>query len=421
MNSLREARFLASDEGREALARLSDPGDAPTPSGRSRDLLALSKDARKLVGSERAPALLTQLELRSRARAKFARAEQMLFTRDALEQASAEEVARYRARRFEGARLVVDAGCSIGGDLLALASVAPTIGIDLDPTRLFLARENLRVHDLAPASQRLVAADARRFDIDVDGLFADPARRDDARKRLVELDEIRPPFRTFAARLDRIPRIGVKLSPAVDVDRLPQAAEVELISVRGECREAVAWMGELRTCARRATLLPSGETFTARDEAARRVDVPVRGAVTWLFDPDPSLIRAGLLLPFAERHGLDRVDPHLAYLTGERVPESGFVRAYRVIESFRFGLKELRRRVRQHGIGRLEIKKRGFPIVPEELRRKLRLDGERAMTLILARIHDRHEAFLTEAVGDTPPAPSRGEDAPCSDDRSGTS
>jgi hypothetical protein len=49
-----------------------------------------------------ARAALETALLRRRARDKFSRAEEMFFLREALEQASSETVARYRARRFAG-------------------------------------------------------------------------------------------------------------------------------------------------------------------------------------------------------------------------------------------------------------------------------------------------------------------------------
>src|SRR6266511_2969792 len=52
--------------------------------------------------------------LRRRARAKFRHADRMFFTREALEQASSEPVARHRARRFAGLGVVADLCCGIG-------------------------------------------------------------------------------------------------------------------------------------------------------------------------------------------------------------------------------------------------------------------------------------------------------------------
>ncbi|OLT16508.1 hypothetical protein BJF78_13855 [Pseudonocardia sp. CNS-139] len=57
----------------------------------------------------------------------------MFFTRDGLEQSSAEVVARHTARRYAGAATVADLCCGIGGDLLALAAGSAVVAVDRDP------------------------------------------------------------------------------------------------------------------------------------------------------------------------------------------------------------------------------------------------------------------------------------------------
>ncbi len=91
--------FLLSATGRAALAELDDDQLAPAAH------LATAERLRARWGAETAGALLETAQLRQRARAKFARAAQMFFTRDGLEQATAEPVAEHRARRFAAAGL----------------------------------------------------------------------------------------------------------------------------------------------------------------------------------------------------------------------------------------------------------------------------------------------------------------------------
>src|SRR5688500_1564819 len=87
------------------------------------------------VGAEAARWAFLQWELRARARAKFARADEMLFTREALEQATHERVAEYHASRFPHDELVVDMTAGIAADLIALAKRGPAIGYELDSER----------------------------------------------------------------------------------------------------------------------------------------------------------------------------------------------------------------------------------------------------------------------------------------------
>src|SRR5439155_26494413 len=99
---------------------------------------------------------------------------------------------------------------------------------------------------------------------------------------------------------------AVKLSPATNfVGKFP-GAEIELISLRGECKGATIWFGELAGREPfRATVLPSGQSLAA-DPLSARADVALVKA--FVFDPDPSLVRSGLLDVLAERLQLARLD-----------------------------------------------------------------------------------------------------------------
>ena len=89
---------LLSGPGTELLGRL---GEQPLPAG---DALRLGTQLRADYPAGLVAAALAQHELRIAARAKFSRAMRMFFTRDGLEQASAELVSRHRARPVPSGR-----------------------------------------------------------------------------------------------------------------------------------------------------------------------------------------------------------------------------------------------------------------------------------------------------------------------------
>ena len=55
-------------------------------------------------------------------------------------------------------------------------------------------------------------------------------------------------------------------------------------------------------------------------------------------------------------------------------------RGYEVLEELPYQDKRLKAALRERGIGRLTIKKRGVQVVPEELRRRLALRGDAEAT-----------------------------------------
>jgi hypothetical protein len=344
-----------------------------------------------------AQAALETAILRLAAARKFPQAERMYFTREALEQASSWEVAAYRAQRFRPFRRLVDLGCSIGGDTLALASVAPTLGIDLDPLRLEMARANLEALGLgqqalfvrADLGAALPVSDRRERAGTPEGiaLFFDPARRSQGR-RAFSVQAYHPPLGIIWDWLVRFPALGVKISPGVDLDELAEySAEVEFISLHGELKEAALWFRPLRTTLRRATLLPGPHTLAAGEAASPAL--PLREPQRYLLEPDPAILRAGLVTDLGQMLEAAQLDPSIAYLTADRAVDTPFARSWSVEDWFPFGLKRLRSYLRQRGIGRVVVKKRGSPLQPEALIRDLRLQGEAERVLFLTQLQGK--------------------------------
>src|SRR5271166_4009542 len=118
-----EALVLSTEAGRGLLAEVASVARAG-PSDLAR--------WRKSAPSEWVSAALRLVEGRRKGASKFTRADRMWFDPVGVEQATAEVVARHKARRFEGRGVVVDLCSGIGGDSLALAGSNPVIAVDLD-------------------------------------------------------------------------------------------------------------------------------------------------------------------------------------------------------------------------------------------------------------------------------------------------
>jgi hypothetical protein len=284
----------------------------------------------------------------------------------------------------------LDLGCSVGGDLLALAAVAPTIGVDLDEVRLLLARENINELGL---SAPLVRADVTRLE-PTGTVFADPARRSSGR-RVFHPRAYTPRLDHVLGWLPKLDALGVKVAPGIDYDLLPDGVEVELVSLRGDVKEAVLWAGSARRGAHRsATLLPGGDVLTDEPAGAPAVRPPGR----FLLEPDGAVVRAHLVAQIAQRVDGWLFDVTIAYVAADVVVPTPFGRWYEVLEVMPFGLKALRERLRAYDAGPLVVKKRGTAVEPEELRRRLKLTGSREVTIVLTRAAGRQIAMVVEPV-----------------------
>jgi hypothetical protein len=389
--TLADVAYLTSDAGAAALAEVEG-----LPLGGA-ELVSDVGAVRRRYG-QWAGALVETVRLRRRAPVKFPGVDVCgwLFTDEALQQATHATVARHRARRLAG-RVVHDATCSIGTELHALLPVAgQVLGSDLDAVRLAMARHNLgprvalcRADALRPVST------AACGDVVV---LLDPGRRAAGRRRFdprayqPPLDQLAEAYRGRAAVL--------KCAPGIDVDALARLGfdgEVEVVSVAGAVREACLWPASLAEpgVRRRASVLARGgpdEVLTDADPDDCGSAAPGR----WIVDPDGAVVRAGLVRQYAARHGLWQLDPDIAYLTGDRLPEG--VRGFEILERVPVREKLLRAALRAHDGGPLEILVRGVDVDPDRLRSRLRPAGTRPLTLVLTRIGTgraaRASAFL---------------------------
>lgn len=390
--------FLAGPDGRAELDALTEEDLAPAAT------LNTATRLRERLGPETAQAVLETAVLRRRAAAKFSRAADMLFTREALEQASGEGIARHRAARYaaRGFGVVADLGCGIGGDALALAAAAPVVGIERDLVRLRMARHNLAAYDRA-ANFRPVCADLEELaPLGVDAFFIDPARRTVSdpqsapARRLRSVYAYQPPWPVVEAWLSAVPHAAMKVSPGIDYDEVPPQTELEFISVHGEVKEGVFWFGDLRSGAdRMATLLPDGDSLSITGTDPVIAAGPPR---EYLYEPDGAVIRAHLVRTLAAQLDATLIDETIAYLTSDTLRPTPFARAFRLEATMPFQLKRLRHYLRRQDVGEVVIKKRGSPLDPDDLRRALRLSGYEQRTVFLTQVLGKPFVLIGQAV-----------------------
>jgi SAM-dependent methyltransferase len=349
----------------------------------------------KRYPAELAKAALETAILRMRAREKFTRAEKMYFTREALEQASGEVISRYRAERFARFSSVADLGCGIGGDTLGLAGHGSVAAVDSDALRLAMAAQNLAAYGYRERVT-LIEDDLTRMQLPtVDAFFFDPARRAEGRRKF-SIRDYQPPFAIVKDWLRHTPAIGVKISPGVKLDELSEyECEIEFISEKGELKECALWFGPLRTATHRATLLPGRHTLTpSSDSSPRSLSSPL----SYLYEPDPAILRAGLVTTLAAQLDARQLDPDIAYLTSDTLTPTPFARAFVIEESFPFQLKRLRERLRALRVGEVQIKKRGSPLEPENLIHQLKLSGPEKRLVFLTHVQGKPYVLIGQAA-----------------------
>ncbi len=419
--------FITSSSVRPILAELR-PDDLRA----DRVLSTLTKLRREMTGEE-AGALVALAQLRLRANAKFPNAERLFFVAEALEQATAWEIADRRAAWLH-ANLppgpLLDLGCGIGGDMLAMAQYRPVVGYESDPVRARLAIANAAALGLSHRVQVRLADWTIELANDrlpeAVGAFADPSRRigksgGGPRRRVFSLHEMEPSLAILTTLQVRVPALGIKVMPGVSDDELPDDCGVEFTGHAGACKEAVLWFGPLAIHRRWATIHEEGvwhkivaEEVSGQEIAGNKIHTgpldqpnsespPAQLPLTELtagkilYEPHPAVIRAGAFPELCRQLDAQLIDPHIAYLLSATLRKHPLTQSFRLLEVHPFSLKQLNRRLQALGVGEIELKKRGFPMEPEQIRKRLKLtEGGRKAVLLIMRYGQSHIMILAE-------------------------
>lgn len=349
------------------------------------------------VSPEMTRVVLRQRRLRAQAKPKFGDfAARMFFTENGLQQATRLDVAAHHAVRFRtlGDVTVGDLGCGIGGDALALAGLGlRVIAIDRDESTAALATYNLAPFDNASVEQ----GDAESVDLSRFGaLWFDPARRSKD-KRLSNPVDWSPSLEWVFDVAQTIPS-GIKLSPAIAHELLPDGVEAQWVEDSGDTVECVVWTGTLaRPNVARSALILGAESAELTASAPDSV-VEVGDVGAYVYDPSGAVIRAQLLGTLARQLGAHTIASSIAYLSSDTLVQTSFAQAFHVIDIVPLDIRAIAQYCRNAGIGTLEIKKRGVDIDPATFRTKLKLKGSRSATLIVTRAGNGRVAIVAERV-----------------------
>lgn len=370
--------------------------DAVAAGKKSESELALQTRLRKEFPDELVRLAILTVELRRKAIGKFSRADGMWLDRVGYEQSTAESVARLKAQRFPAEQTVWDGCCGIGSDAVALASRGPVVAVDLQPAACQRTLWNAEVYEVADRVAFRLSDVAALPEFTDHLVHLDPDRRAEGAARATRLEDYAPGLE-FLQNLATNGKGGaIKVGPASNFGGKFPGAEIELISLEGECKEATIWYGELagpHPC--RATVLPSGESIAGHPLSAAADITPLQ---TYLYDPDPAIVRSGLVDLCAEQLSLNRLDAAEEYLTAETLVQSPFVTPFRVLAQLSNNDRELRRFLRGTSAGRYEIKCRHIPVQADALRRKLPVQGKELLTIFIARLQGTARMIVAERV-----------------------
>jgi len=346
--------------------------------------LASQRRLRERFDNELVRAALSVHEARTRAAGLLPKAEELWLTRVGLEQCTAWEVANHKAQRYCGVSRVFDLCCGIGVDASCMAARVDVTAFDRSPAMCVRTAWNAEVWGTSPRLQtqcRDVSTSHWAGQI----VHVDPDRRTASDRPTKRLEEYQPDLHWMQQLTRTASGGGIKIGPASNFLQKFPGCEIELISLHGECREATVWFGSLAgEHPFRATTLPAGETISAEPLSAWTNTTSAVG--TFLLDPDPTIVRSGLLDVLAEQQQWLRLDSEEEYLTCEQRPQTDFVTAFQVEAVLPNSLKDLKRYLRLRPSTHYEIKCRRIPTEADVVRRQLPRGDEPSRVIIFAKV-----------------------------------
>ena len=362
----------------------------------SSDELSIQTKLRSKFDADVVRAALSLHKTRKKASPKFSQAEKMWFDRQGYEQATAEIVAQHKAKRFSGT--VWDLCCGIGSDAIAMTKQAEVIAVDRNPVACLRTSWNAGVYSVANSVQP-VCADVTKLKFNrTELVHIDPDRRSASHGRAVRIEDYEPGVEFLQQTMSRTSGGAIKLSPASNFAGQFENVEYELVSLKGECKEATIWFGSLaEPGVWRATVLPEGDSLAGDPLDAYAERTPLGN---YLYDPDPSIVRSGLVDLLCDREGFSRLDDTEEYLTSENYINSHFARGFEVLDELPNNARDIRRYFRNGDFRSVEIKCRHIPINAEAVRKKLPLKGTQPVVLFYARIDGKARAIVARRVND---------------------
>lgn len=353
--------------------------------------------------------------LRARAAGRFEMGYLPYLHAKGLEQASGQLAAESRARRVASLcpdGLVWDATCGLGSDAVACQRAGLEVAAsDRDPLTAGHARANLGRH--GPARVVIAAAAEARDVVRARNVLLDPDRRPGG-ERTLDPRRWSPDLDSCLAMARRHSGGSIKLAPAHspgEAELHAPGLEWEWVSADGELVELRAWTGQLARDGepglRSVLLLRRGapeiewRALPGRCEPMRSDELE---SLRVLAEPDPAVLRAGLLESLAAPMGLRPIAPRCAYLGSceelEPTPkEDRRLRSWRVLGTCSLDRKRVRKLLGEHDVGPLTVKKRGHPDPAEALARRFSGPGARPGLLAVARLERGHVAILLEPRG----------------------
>ena len=230
-------------------------------------------------------------------------------------------------------------------------------------------------------------------------VYLDPARRDAHGGKVFRIEDCEPNIIKILPSLRAISNtILIKFSPMLDITSALQSLgnewDVHVVALHNEVKEIIFVTGNNRIHA--VNILHEGNdqfSFT-RSEEKSALCAMADCICEYIYEPNAAIIKAGAFRLVSERYQLHKLDHNTHLYTADQLIEDFPGRVWKVIAQ---PIKN-QRDIAALGIQRAAILTRNYPLTPEELRKKFKLQESDSHFLIGARIAAKPTLILAERI-----------------------
>lgn len=230
-------------------------------------------------------------------------------------------------------------------------------------------------------------------------VYLDPARRDAHGGKVFRIEDCEPNVIKILPSLRAISNtILIKFSPMLDITSALQSLgnewDVHVVALHNEVKEIIFVTGNNRIHA--VNILHEGNdqfSFT-RSEEKSALCAMADCICEYIYEPNAAIIKAGAFRLVSERYQLHKLDHNTHLYTADQLIEDFPGRVWKVIAQ---PIKN-QRDIAALGIQRAAILTRNYPLTPEELRKKFKVQESDSHFLIGARIATKPTLILAERI-----------------------
>ena len=300
-----------------------------------------------------------------------------------VEQSSSEATAKYKASLIHG-KILIDITGGMGVDSYYLShhfekthyfeqqqDVAQTAAYNFG----LLPVEKIKVHNEDSINALQSSA------MQADWIYADPARRDSNKQKVVLLSDCAPDVKFHLPTLfEHAPDVLLKTSPLLDIDlaaqELKSVKEIHVIGYEQECKELLFSLKKGYTedfLIKARVINPKGEVIHALDftrKQEREADIKFSEPLSYLYEPHPAMLKAGGFKSICLVFNVKKLAVHSHLYTSENLISNFPGRIFEVIGICKPDAKELSKYLEDN---KANLTIRNFPAKIDDLRKKWRL------------------------------------------------